>query len=208
MKRIIFLLLCFMLIFAMPIVASAEEAEPTTEETEVAEETAVAEETTTESIVGYVTEHIEEIAVICSLFAAAFYDRISRSKLNGSVGTLNNNAIAIAQNSTLAIDTALGNVKEIAETVQGYKEEFTTLLAEMRKTIEEKQSLEEMLTQVDAHLKTAKLANMEFANELADLLCLSNIPNSKKEELFSRHRAAVASIEVAEEVKADDSAEA
>ena len=201
MKRIIFLLLCLMLIFAMPVVASAEEAEPTTEETEVPEETV------TESIVGYVTEHIEEIAVICSLFAAAFYDRISRSKLSGLAGTLNNNAIAIAQNSSATIEAALSKVNGIAEMVQGYKDEFASLLGELRNGIEEKRSVEEMLAQVDAHLKTSKLANMEFANELADLLCLANIPNSKKEELFARHRAAVASIEVTEEVNVDVEAE-
>ena len=202
MKRIIFLLLCFMLIFAMPVVASAEEAEPITEETEVPEET------TTESIVSYVMEHIEEISVIAALAASAFYDRISRSKLSGLAGTLNNNAIARAQNSTATKEAALSKVNGIAEMVQGYKDEFASLLVELRNGIEEKRSVEEMLAQVDAHLKTSKLANMEFANELADLLCLANIPNSKKEELFSRHRAAVASIEVTEEVNADVNTEA
>lgn len=200
MKRIIFLLLCLMLIFAMPIVASAEEAEPTVE-------TEVPEETVTESIVDYVKEHLEEIAVICSLAAAAFYEKISRSKLNGFVGTLNNNAITIAQNSSAAIGEALDKITTIAERVQGYEDKFNALLTDIRTSIDEKRSLEETLAVVDKHLQTAKLANMEFANELADLLCLSNIPNSKKEELFSRHRAAVASIEVTEEVNADDRAE-
>lgn len=214
MKRIIFLLLCVMLVFAMPLVAYAEETPaetesaqtenvPSTEENAAEGEISVPEQTVTESIVAYVQEHFEEISVIGTLAATIFYEVRKHRKLNGSIGTLNNNAVAIAQNSSTAIDAALGKVNGIAEIVQGYKDEIALLLAEIRKSAEEKQSLESMLAQVDAHLKNSKLANMEFANELADLLCLANIPNSKKEELFSRHRAAVASIE-AEEVKADD----
>lgn len=198
MKRIIFLLLCLILIFAMPVVASAEEGEPTTE---------APEETITETIVGYVQEHFEEISVIGTLAATIFYEIGKHRKLSGSIGTLNNNAIAVAQNSSVAIDAALAKVMAIAETVQGYKDDFTNLLTEIRTSIDEKRSLEETLAEVEKHLKASKLANMEFANELADLLCLANIPNSKKEELFSRHRAALASIE-AKEVNADDGAEA
>lgn len=201
MKKIIFLLLCVMLVFAMPLAVSAEEASAEEVTTEAAPE-----ETITETIVGYVQEHFEEISVIGTLALTIFYEINKHRKLNGSIGTLNNNAIAVAQNSSAAIDSALSKVMAIAESVQGYKDEFASLLEEVRKTAEDKKSLEDMLAQVDAHLKSSKLANMEFANELADLLCLSNIPNSKKEELFSRHRAAVASIE-AEEVKADDNKE-
>ena len=198
MKRIIFLMLCLMLVFAMPVVASAEEGEPTTE---------APEETITETIVGYVQEHFEEISVIGTLAATIFYEINKHRKLNGSIGTLNNNAIAVAQNSSVAIDSALTKVMAIAETVQGYKDEFTALLTEIRTSINEKRSLEETLAEVEKHLKASKLANVEFANELAELLCLSNIPNAKKEELYSRHRAALASIE-AKEVNADDGAEA
>ena len=76
-------------------------------------------------------EHIEEISVIAALAASAFYDRISRSKLSGLAGTLNNNAIAIAQNSTATIEAALSKVNGIAEMVQGYKDEFASLLVVM-----------------------------------------------------------------------------
>ena len=45
------------------------------------------------------------------------------------------------------------------------------------------------------------LANVELANEVAELLVLANIPNSKKEELYSRHLAAVGAIAEAEKIE-------
>jgi hypothetical protein len=51
------------------------------------------------------------------------------------------------------------------------------------------------LAEVNTHLQTSKAANIEFANELAELLVLANIPNSKKDELYTRHRAAVDAID-------------
>jgi hypothetical protein len=79
------------------------------------------------------------------------------------------------------------------------------LLEEIRKNAEEKKSLEDALQEVAQYLKTAKLANVEFADELAELLVLANIPNSKKDDIFNRHRAAVAALAEAEktEVKED-----
>ena len=64
---------------------------------------------------------------------------------------------------------------------------------------------------LENHLKVAKLANTELANEVAELLVLANIPNSKKDELYARHRAAVALIDAAStenEVENDDGEEA
>jgi hypothetical protein len=63
-------------------------------------------------------------------------------------------------------------------------------------------------------LKLSKDANVEFANELAELLTLANIPNFKKEEIGARHLAAVKAIAEAEakteteEVKKDVGEEA
>ena len=67
-----------------------------------------------------------------------------------------------------------------------------------------------MLEKVNKHLETSKSANLEFSNELAELLVLANIPNSKKDELYSRHRAAVDAMAAAEEteVKENDGEEA
>ena len=93
----------------------------------------------------------------------------------------------------------------VSTTFGNYKDEMAALLNEIRETAEEKQKLQSALAQVENYLQTAKLANVEIANEVAELLVLANIPNSKKEELYSRHRAAVDAIAAAEktEVKND-----
>lgn len=201
MKRILVLLLVVMLM-ALPLVASAEEAEPVTE-------TEQAEESMTDIVVGYVKDHLEEILVVVFMAVGSLYEARLRGKLNGSVGTLNNNAISIAKNSADTIKEALEGVKGMADVVNKYKDDIEGLIGEIRKSAEEKKALEDTLAHVEGFLKTSKLATIELANEVADLLVLANIPVSKKEELYSRHRAAVDAIAVAEgEVTAHDGEEA
>jgi hypothetical protein len=200
MKRFLVFMLVVMLM-ALPLVASAEEAEPVTTETTSEQ----AEESMTDIVVEYVKDHIEEILVVIFMAVGSLYEARLRGKLNGSVGTLNNNAISIAQNSAATIKEALAGVEAIAGVVNKYKDDLEGLLGEIRKSAEEKKALEDTLTHVEGFLKTSKLATIELANEVADLLVLSNIPVSKKEELYSRHRAAVDAIAVAEgEVTAHD----
>jgi hypothetical protein len=197
MKRFLVLMLCIMLLMVTPVVAYA------------AEEGAEVEKSMTEEVVDYVKGHIEELSVIGTLLLTIFYEVRKHGKLNGSIGTLNNNAITVAQNSAETIKTALAGVEGIAEVVNKYKDEIEALLGEIRKSAEEKKALEETLSHVEGLLKTSKLATLELANEVAELLVLANIPVSKKEELYSRHRAAVTAISVAEsEVTAHDGEEA
>ena len=203
MKKILAFILCAMLMFALPVVAFAEgetvdgivqeevvENNSTTTEENVTEgEISASEVLISETIKEWILSHIEEIAVVIfNAFLAIFYKR-SYTKANLSMGTLNNNAVAIAKNNSTALDEARLIMERATETNEKLKEE----LLDFRKSLE-----------------SAKLANVEFANELAELLCLANIPNSKKDELYSRHRAAVDKIAEAEktEVKKDDGAEA
>jgi hypothetical protein len=208
MKKILVFLLCVVLLCTMPIVAFAEgEATDVAVDEGTASES-VPEKTVTEMIVDYVQDHFEEISVVATVILMAFYDRITRRKLTGSIGTLNNNAITVAEKSKDAIDLALSKVSDLATIVKNYEDKMATLIDEIRNSEEEKKALEEALVRVEAYLNTAKLANVEFANELAELLCLANIPNSKKEELYARHVKSVRSIEAAEEeVKTDDGSE-
>lgn len=193
MKKIFIIMLCAMLIFALPVAAYASETVPT-------EEIVTEEVSITETIIEYAKSHIEELSVIATLLITIFYEVRKHGKLNGSIGTLNNNAIAIAENGTTAVKAALTEVADIAKVVEGYKEEFSTLLSEMRHSLEEKQSLETTLAHVETFLKTAKLATLELSNEVAELLVLANIPNSKKDELYARHSKAVHELEAVEEV--------
>lgn len=203
MKKILAFILCVLLLCAaMTIATSAEEAIPPAETEVEAPGEDAPEKTMTEIIKDYVTEHIEEISVILTLLGTIFYEVRKHGKLNGSIGVLNNNAITVAEKSATAINTALDRVEEVANKVKEYEDSFNALLAELRVSEEEKKKLADALVYVENYLNSSKLANLEFADELANLLCLANIPNSKKEEFFSRHRAAVEAIAVAEkEVK-------
>lgn len=199
MKKLLMLMICVLLICAvLPTVVFAESAETVTEET-VTEET-VTDKTITELVVDYVTEHVEEISVIGTLVVGMFYELRKHKKLNGSIGILNNNAIAVAENSATTIKSALEGIEGVANVVNEYKAEFETVLKEIRKSAEEKKCLEDTLSHVETFLKTAKLATLELSNEVAELLVLANIPNSKKEELYARHKQAVQDLEEAEGV--------
>lgn len=198
MKKIIVLVLCVILMSAMSLVTSAASIEDTAAWLEA--------EITTEAIIEYVQVHLEEISVIITLIFTLFYQVRKHAKLNKSIGTLNNNAVAVSENSSSAISQALTGVQTVSDIVAGYKDEMTKLLDEVRANEEEKQVLKATVGRVEKYLETAKAANLELSNEVAELLVLSNIPISKKEELYSRHRAAVDAIAEAEktEVIAND----
>jgi hypothetical protein len=156
---------------------------------------------TTEEIVAWVKGHIEEISVVITLIVTTIA-AIGRNKsLNKSMATVNNNAVTIATDSKTAMDNASVSMGLMVAMANESKEEISRLLAEVRKNAKEKQELEAKLDEVTAFLKTAKLANVEFANELAELLVLANIPNSKKDELYARHLEAVNSIAEAEKTE-------
>lgn len=211
MKKIIVFMLCAVLIFALPVVAYAEDGGSTTDEqngvvtenltteNETATEGEILppEKTVTESIAEYVQEKLPEIAILLvSLAMTAFITHL-KNKLTTSMAVMNNNNISVATSSAEAVNKALTRIEELSGAVE-----------EIRKTAEEKEAIEQMLLQVDAHLKTAKLANVEFANELAELLNLANIPNSKKNEMYARHTKSVHELEAVEEVMSHDGKEA
>lgn len=212
MKKIAALLVCtIMMICAMPLAVFAEgdsvsavepgvetvDNLPTVEEKategEISVDTATS-ETSSEKIVEYIKEHFEEISVVVSIIFMIIYEARKHKLLNKSVGTLNNNAVEVSRNSDAAIQKALSDMKEMAASVAAYKQELTDMLAEVRESAEEKRKIEEALDETLSFIKAAKLANVELGNEVAELLVLANIPNAKKEELYSRHLAAVGAI--------------
>ncbi len=227
MKKILAFILCVMLIMGITSVVAFAEGNPAdateqntaevgnspTEnenatEGEILPSTDSVDKPITESIVDYVKSHLEEISVMVTLIAAMFSGVILRGKITGSIGTVNNNAIAIVEKSMAVINDALGKMENMSEGFAKYKEKFEDLLGEVRKNAEDKQKLEDSLKTVEAFLKTAKLATLELSNEVAELLVLANIPNSKKDELYARHSKAVHEIEAVEEVIGNDGKEA
>ena len=214
MKKIFALTLCIMLICATPVMAYAEESpsEPVTEEV-VAESETQPEETVPDKIVNFIRENYEGSSFLSLAITIVVYTVFSIKKnkaLNGTIGILNNNAIKVANDSTNTVIDVMGKAGEMAEVIKGYKEDFEAVITELRKNAEEKQSLEAMLSSVQKTIDTSKLAMKELADEMAELLVLANIPNSKKEELYARHRAAVDAIAMAEhtEVISNDGSEA
>lgn len=225
MKKILALIVCIVLVCAMPVIVFAEEEIPTTtaeeatateslpSETESASEGENSDaeppsaekteeekraELTTEKIVSYAQAHLEEISVIVTLIFTAIYNVRKHQLLNRSMATLNNNAITVAENGRESMQNALAEMGSMANTVGGYKTEIEAVLTAYKEKSEENRQLKKTLDEVHSHLLQSKRANVEFANELAELLVLANIPNSKKDELYARHIAAVADINAME----------
>lgn len=213
-------LLCLAAVFVLTNVVSATDEIPSLVETNAVETETLPTETeittegeisatediptvTTETIVKWIEEHFEEISVIVTAICTLILTIKKLASVIKSIATCNNNAVDIAEESKVTIQTALAQVEAASAVVGTYKDEIVTLLAEIRQSDEEKKKLEVALTEVENYLKTAKLANTELANEVAELLVLANIPNSKKEELYSRHRAAVDAIDAADHKKTE-----
>lgn len=220
MKKIFVLLLCLTLVCVLPLVAYAEDDTAPSPETEGTSEEMIGpslddstaepetegaaedekEETATpaEIVVAWIEENIAGLTMVVTTIGSVFYQIRKHAALNKSIGTLNNNAVTVAENSATSIQQALLGMTGVANVVTEYKEKITELLEAYKQTAADKQSLEARLAEFDTYLKNAKSANVELSNEVAELLVLANIPNAKKDELYSRHRAAVALFDEAE----------
>ena len=206
MKKILVFVMCaVMMICVLPVVSFAEEAVTDA----IVQEGTVDEynfQAITDKVLAYVQANLEELSVIGTLILTVLYQVLKHGALTKSIGILNNNAVTVAEDSRNAIKQSLDKMDSMRLSVIEYKEDIEDLLDEYSETEETKKKLEEELIETRKFLKAAKLANVEFANVLAELLVLANIPNSKKDELYARHLAAVRAIADAEntEVTKDD----
>lgn len=151
------------------------------------------------AIVEWIEPNIEEIGVVVALIGYGITLFKKFKTLNKSVGTLNNNAITISEKSANFMAQALSNIENASGAVTSFDSRIVALLEAYQDKAEKEAMLEKELVEIKNYLKTSTQANVEFANELADLLALANIPNYKKEELGARHLAAVNAIIEAEE---------
>lgn len=193
MKKILVILMCAFLICTFTFVASAEEAvaEVVTETVTEVGFFDLFEEPSVDKFMEYIGSHVEEISVILTLIFSALLKAVTRKQDNKLITTLNNNSVSVANNS-------LESMKGMSTVVEKYKDAMSEMLSEIRRNDDERASLEESLAEVSKYLKSTRLANVELANEVAELLVLANIPNSKKDELYARHLAAVNAIAEAE----------
>ena len=225
MKKIFALILALMLCFALPIAAYAEDVEtgevseevvgednstpetetsadgeiPASEKEEIATEWDHIKNLFSENFEEWILSHLEEISVVVTLIMTCFYNMRKHKLLNKSMGTLNNNAITVAKESSNFMSQALTNIENASGTVTSLDANIVALLEAYKVTAEDKAKLEKELVEIKNYLKTSTKANIEFADELAELLGLANIPNYKKEEIGARHVAAKKEIIEAEE---------
>ena len=148
-------------------------------------------QTVTDNLVKWLEDHSAEIGVIVTLIGYGIVMIKRLGTVIKSAGTLNNNAITIAKNSESLMGQALTSIETAKGTVTGYDAKIVALLEAFKTTLDDNARLEMKLEQTNKYLEVATKANIEFANELAELLGLANIPNYKKEEIGSRHLAAV-----------------
>jgi hypothetical protein len=182
------------------LVAFAEEVTPTVPEEEITNEVDWNEVKGEVSafILNWVKPHIEEISVIITLVFYVVASAKDRKNLNKNMGVMNNSTIAIANNSNEKMSEALTLMRASSDSVVSYDERIKTLLESYNNTLEDNRRFREEYVEMKKYLKASTEANIEFANELAELLALANIPNYKKEEIGKRHATNVAAIRDAE----------
>lgn len=196
MKKILALILCFVLL-AVPVSASAE-GEPTPEQGEVGTDWNEIKDTVSGAIVEWVEPNIEEIGVIVTLLG---YGIMLFKKLKAvlkNMGTMNNNTITISKENAALMAQAMASINDASGAVTAYDARILALLEAYQKTAESEKRLEAELVEIKSYLKTSSMANLEFADELAELLGLANIPNYVKEQIGARHVAAKKNIIEAE----------
>ena len=147
-------------------------------------------ETLTENIKIWFEENSALVGLIVTVISYGLVILRKLGTVVKSASTMNNNAIAIAKNSENAIGQALSSIENASGTVTNHDASISALLEAYKTTSEDKARLETELVEIKNYLKTASKSNLEFADELAELLALANIPNYKKEEIGARHVAA------------------
>jgi hypothetical protein len=228
MKKIFALILCFMFI-AVPISAYAEgETEEINTENILPEEgpaPAPTEEKGTDwneikdtisgAFVEWIEPNLEEISVVVALIGYGIANFKKLTNVLKSLGIMNNNTITISKENATLMEQAMSAVTGYEERIKVLLDHYTSLAETLVQTAEDKKKLESELVEIKNYLKISADANLEFSNELAELLGLANIPNYVKEEIGARHVAAknniieaekkaVALLTAPEEVTVDD----
>ena len=162
-----------------------------------------------DKIISFITEHYGDSAiisfVITGIVGIAVYLKKNKGLL-AAIGVFNKNAITVAQNSDDSVKEASAKMEKAELKFSECFAAMQALMDEIRKTEGEKKALETLMKTVSERLERFKLADIELADEIAQLLNLSNLPTSVKDELYARHKASLALIEGAnaEEVSEDD----
>ena len=149
-------------------------------------------------IVNWVQPHLEEISVVVAIIGFIIDNRREKKYNRKNMSIMNNNTVTMAQESAAFMDKALASISVAADAVVKYDDQIVKLLESFKNNAEDRKKLEAEIVELKEYLAVATKANTEFANELAELLALANIPNYKKEEIGARHLKHVTAILEAE----------
>ena len=150
--------------------------------------------TLTESIAKWLEENADTISLILSIIGACIVIVKKVGDILKKAGIINDNAITIATESASQMKAAQDTINNAANVVTGYNEQITALLGAFSTLVDENRLLKDDVNTLKNYLRTSTSANIEFSNELAELLALSNIPNYKKDEIGQRHLESIQAI--------------
>lgn len=150
--------------------------------------------TLTESIAKWLENNADTISLIISIIGAVIVIVKRVGDLLKKAGIINDNAVTIATESASQMQAAQATIDNAANVVTGYNEQITALLGAFSTLLDENKLLKDDVNTLKNYLHTSTSANIEFSNELATLLALSNIPNYKKDEIGQRHLESVQAI--------------
>lgn len=166
--------------------------------------------TVTGIVADWIADNMDWLSIVATLLGYGVVLLKKFKSTDKKLGIFNNNTVTVASDMKTFMSDALENVKNMSSNVDKYDERISQLLTTVDKLIEaytsseeDKKRLEAELARVETRLESATKSNIEFANELAELLSLANIPNFKKEEIGKRHLEAVNAL-----IKAEADAEA
>lgn len=155
-------------------------------------------QTLTDTIANWIAGNMDWLSIVLTIIGYGVYGYKKHKATNKALSVFNNNTVAVATESQSFMTDALEKITGVSAAVTSYDDRIVTLLEAFETTAEDKKRLEDELVEIKKYLKTSSLANIEFANELAELLALANIPNCKKDEIGTRHLEAVRAIMEAE----------
>lgn len=169
-------------------------------------------ETWSGAFLGFIKENFTESSLIAFALALASFciEHFSSNKnLKKHIGILNGNAIEIAETSAKKTDDNTQQLQLMKEQMTAWQEalegKISLTLNVVTKTAEEREALEAALAKNNDLMNKAVIALMENSDEIANLLLMSNIPTSKKEEMYNNHYEAVKAIKgVVSEVNTGD----
>jgi hypothetical protein len=143
--------------------------------------------TLSELVAKWLEDNADTISLIVSIVGAVAVMWKKSSDVLKAMGIINNNAVTVANDSATQIAEVKDKLVGASESITSYNDRMTVLLDAFNVLLGENKNLKEELLELKNYLKISANSNIEFSNELAELISLSNIPNYKKDEIGESH---------------------